>query len=62
MQFDLIELVCIIGYLVAWNWHCLCSFLCASKRLMCLSITEQPFGDDAGLQGEQTNLDVPLGG
>ncbi|KAG2595489.1 protein BREAST CANCER SUSCEPTIBILITY 2 homolog B-like isoform X1 [Panicum virgatum] len=23
---------------------------------------KQPFGDDAGLQGEQTNLDVPLGG
>ena len=29
---------------------------------MCLSIAEQPFGDDAGLQGEQANLDVPLGG
>ena len=30
-------------------------FSVPSKRLMSLSIAEQPFGDDAGLQGEQTN-------
>ncbi|XP_039810962.1 protein BREAST CANCER SUSCEPTIBILITY 2 homolog B-like isoform X11 [Panicum virgatum] len=32
------------------------------RKVTSLSIAEQPFGDDAGLQGEQTNLDVPLGG
>jgi hypothetical protein len=37
-------------------------FSVPSKRLMSLSIAEQPFGDDAGLQGDRTNLDVPLGG
>jgi hypothetical protein len=30
--------------------------------LMSLSIAEQPFGDDAALESEQRNLDVPLGG
>jgi len=36
--------------------------LCLNIGLMGLSIAEQPFGGDAGLQGERTNLHVPFGG
>jgi hypothetical protein len=36
--------------------------LCLNIGLMGLSIAEQPFGGDAGLEGERTNLHVPFGG
>ena len=52
----LLELLCIVGCLVAWNQRCL---LCL---FVGLSIAEQPFGGDAGLEGERTNLHVPFGG
>lgn len=43
--------------------HCLSSFLCSFNiGMMSLSIAELPFDDDAGLEGERTNFDVPLEG
>lgn len=38
------------------------AFLCLNIGLMGLSIAEQPFGGDAGLHGERTNLHLPFGG